>query len=116
MCLIYFVYVQVFNFQQFCMDTYCFILETWTWISIPETMHRMLAHTTEVIMRNGNRGFKKLAEQGGESQHWNQRMTRETGARKVSLMLGDTDTLRRGCWLGLQLSCPQSTGQAALLL
>ena len=55
---------------------------------------RLLSHTTEVIILNGNQGLKRLAEEGNESLHSVQRRARSWGSRKVTLTLGDEDTFR----------------------
>ena len=57
---------------------------------------RLLSHSTELIVLNGNRSAlqKRLAEEGNESLHSNQRKTREHAARKFSLAAGDEDTFR----------------------
>jgi hypothetical protein len=86
--------IRVFAYKEYCLQTYLFILETWPWVHVSETVHRLLAHSWEVIVLNYNYGLKKAAEQGNESLHGVQRNTREHQARKVSLVLGDTDTFR----------------------
>ena len=43
---------------------------------------------------NGNRGLKRLAEEGNESLHSVQRRARAWGSRKVTLTAGDEDTFR----------------------
>jgi hypothetical protein len=54
----------------------------------------MLAHSAEVIVLHGNRGLMRMGEHGNESMHSVQRKTRDFGARKSSLVRGDTDTFR----------------------
>ena len=61
---------------------------------IDQGNHRLLSHTTELIILNGNRGLKRLAEEGNESLHSIQRKMREQVARKFSLAAGDEDTFR----------------------
>ena len=82
------------SLDTYLIHTYLDILLHWPWASISETIHRMLGHTTEVLILNGCRGLKRMAEQGNESLHRVQRRTREQGARKVSLVKGDEDTFR----------------------
>ena len=65
-----------------------------TWIKSMKKKSRLLSHSTELIVLNGNRGLKRLAEEGNESLHSNQRKTREHAARKFSLAAGDEDTFR----------------------
>ena len=84
----------MFSFDHYLRETYVFLLDTWPWIRISETVHRLLGHTAHVIAVNGNRGLKRMAEQGSESLHRIQRLTRVSGARKTSLVQGDTDTFR----------------------
>ena len=61
---------------------------------IDQENYRLLSHTTELIVLNGNRGLKRLAEEGNESLHSIQRKTREQAARKFNLVAGDDDTFR----------------------
>ena len=61
---------------------------------IDQENYRLLSHTTELIVLNGNRGLKRLAEEGNESLHSIQRKTREQVARKFNLAAGDEDTFR----------------------
>ena len=84
----------MFEFEAFCLDTYRFLLTTWPWIRVSETVHRMLGHSADVIILNQNRGLLRIGEQGSESLHKVQRLGRVAGARKASLLLGDVDTLR----------------------
>jgi hypothetical protein len=86
--------IRVFAYKEYCLETYVFILQTWPWVHVSETIHRLLTHSWEVVVLNFNFGLKKAAEQGNESLHGVQRDTREHQARKVSLVLGDTDTFR----------------------
>ena len=86
----------MFQFEVYCLDTYEFLLTTWPWIRVSETVHRLLAHTTDIIILNKNQGLLRIGEQGSESMHKVQRLTRAAGARKSSLLLGDVDTFRRG--------------------
>ena len=66
-----------------------------TWINFSTILKsRLLSHSTELIVLNGNRGLKRLAEEGNESLQNNQRKTREHAARKFSLAAGDEDTFR----------------------
>ena len=78
----------------YCRETYVFLLQTWPWTRVSETVHRLLGHTAHVIVINGNLGLKRMAEQGSESLHRMQRLTRVSGARQVSFVLGDIDTFR----------------------
>ena len=86
----------MFQFEVYCLDTYEFLLTTWPWIRVSETVHRLLAHTTDIIILNKNQGLVRISEQGSESMHKVQRLTRAAGARKTSLLLGDVDMFRRG--------------------
>ena len=84
----------MFDYRKFCLETYTFILQTWPWAQISETVHRMLGHSWQFIVLNYNQGLLSQAESGSEATHKVERRTREHGARKVSLMKGNEDTFR----------------------
>ena len=86
--------VKVFAFRKYCLACYQFILEKWSWCQISESVHRLLAHTWEMIVLNNNHGLMAESEQGSECSHKEERHAREHQSRKCDLVSGDTDTFR----------------------
>ena len=59
-------------------DTYQLIIETFPWASITPTLHKVLAHSAQLIEEyNGGRGLKSLSEEGLEACHKHIRRYRE---------------------------------------
>ena len=66
-----------------CKDTYLLILESFPWASITPTLHKLLAHSEELIRESSSGfGLREFSEEGTEA--WNKlvRKYRETLARK----------------------------------
>lgn len=57
-------------------------------------MHRLWSHTWQFLVLNHNTGLKKQGEGGSEATHKVERNTRYHGARKMSLIKGNEDTMR----------------------
>ena len=94
------------RFQQFCQDLYAFLVESFprvtnkhlpgpTWISVTPTVHKVLAHSCELIELNGGFGLGKLDESGMEGCHKVLRSSRLNLARKTSQQANLVDTVRR---------------------
>ena len=86
--------VKVLEFRSYCLETYEQILTDFPFASVSETVHRLLAHTWEFVVLNGNRGLLRQGEGGSESMHHVERKNRQYGSRKVSLAKGNEDTFR----------------------
>ena len=68
-----------------CQDTYLCVLDSFPWASITPTLHKLLAHSEELISEyNSGFGLKALSEEGSESCNKLLRKYRETLARKDS--------------------------------
>ena len=73
------------KFPTLCSDTYQLIIETFPWASNTPTLHKVLAHSAQLIEEyNGGRGLKSLSEEGLEACHKHIRRYREQLARKFS--------------------------------
>ena len=79
-----------------CKDTYHLIIDTFPWVSITPTLHKVLAHSTELIQQfNGGRGLKSFSEEGLEASHKYIRRYREQLARKISFEANIKDVFIR---------------------
>ena len=87
--------VKVLEFRSYCLETYKQILNDFPFASVSETVHRLLSHTWEFVVLNGNCGLLRQGEGGSESMHHVERQNRQYGSRKVSLAKGNEDTFRQ---------------------
>ena len=87
--------VKVLEFRSYCLKTYEQILNDFPFASVSETVHRLLSHTWEFVVLNGNCGLLRQGEGGSESMHHVERQNRQYGSRKVSLAKGNEDTFRQ---------------------
>ena len=78
------------TFEDFCISTYLLLTQSFPWASVPQSIHRILAHSAERIRINDNFGLGSLSEEGLESTHKLIRRFRSLLARKTSL----SDNLR----------------------
>ena len=69
------------------------------WISVPPTLHKLLAHSWELIEMNGSCGLKCFDESGMEASHKILRSIRLKLARKTSQNDNLEDVINR-LWLG----------------
>ena len=77
--------VDIEKFTTLCRDTYELIIESFPWASITPTLHKILAHSAQLIDEyNGGRGMKSFSEEGLEACHKYIRRFREQLARKTS--------------------------------
>ena len=86
--------VKVLDFRKFCLETNVFIISTWDWCLISESLHRLLGHSWEMIILNRNYGLLTESEQGSECSHKEERRNRQYLSRKCDLLSGDIDTFR----------------------
>ena len=78
------------SFEEFCISTYLLLTQSFPWASVPQSVHRILAHSAERIKLNDNFGLGSLSEEGLEATHKLIRRFRSILARKTSL----SDNLR----------------------
>ena len=100
--------IDVDMYREFCLDLYVYLLEKFprvvhrqlpgSWISITPTVHKMLAHSWELIESNDRKGLGVLDESGLEGCNKILRNVRTSKARKLSQNVNLVDTLRR-MWL-----------------
>ena len=100
--------VNVDIMKDFCTDLYLFLLKnfppqdskkkktnTETWLSITPTLHKVLAHSWELIELNNGEGLASLDESGMEGCNKVLRRIRTNLSRKNSQESNLTDTIRR---------------------
>ena len=67
-----------------CRDTYLLILNSFYWANISPTLHKVLAHSEELLREmNAGHGFKCFSEEGSEACNKLNRRDREHLARKT---------------------------------
>ena len=57
------------KFGNLCTSTYIAILIHFTWVNLTPTVHKILAHSAELIQNNSCLGVGHLSEEGLEVQH-----------------------------------------------
>ena len=84
--------VNVEKLRQLTMETYLALVEGFPWAAVSPSVHRILAHSWEVIQLNDGYGLGGLSEEGLESLNKQIRHTREKGARKDNCFHNFVDT------------------------
>ena len=73
------------SFETICKDTYQLNLDHCRWANVTPTLHKVLAHSCELMTRyNEERGMKVYSEEGLESCNKHIRRYRELLARKTN--------------------------------
>ena len=100
--------VNIEFYKQYCIDTNVFLINQFPrvydknlpgpWISITPTVHKVLAHSWELIKHNNSCGLANLDESGLEGCNKIVRCVRKTLSRKTSQQDNLIDTLNR-MWL-----------------
>ena len=100
--------VDVEKYKQYCIDTNVLFITEFPrvihtdlpgpWISITPSVHKVLAHSWELIQHNDGHGLGNLDESGLEGCNKILRSIRKTLSRKISQDANLTDTLNR-LWL-----------------
>ena len=78
------------EFEDLCYSTYKSLIIEFPWMHLSESVHRLLAHASEVIRMNGNKALGQLSESPLEAQHKLVRKYRTYLARLTS----ETDNLQ----------------------
>ena len=75
--------VNTSDFGKLCRDTYLLMLDSFPWASITPTLHKLLAHSEQLIREtNSGYGLKSFSEEGTESCNKLIRKYRENLSRK----------------------------------
>ena len=84
--------VNVEKLKALTQETYIMIIKTFPWAVISQSVHRVLAHSWEVMQENDGYGLGGLSEEGLEALNKQIRQMRSTGARKDCTLNNFTDT------------------------
>ena len=84
--------VNIDKLRQMLIETYVKLLICFPWCAVSPSVHRILAHSWEVIELNDGFGLGNLSEEGLEALNKYVRSMRETGARKDCTLNNFTDT------------------------
>ena len=82
------------RYTEVCTDTYLTIVNHFPWAVISPSIHRVLAHSAELMLMNGSHGLGSKSEEGLERLNKSIRRLREHGARKCSIYDNLVDVLR----------------------
>ena len=91
--------INIDSHRQLCKNTYLHLRTNFEWVSITPTLHKVLAHSWEVIQLNDGFGLKRIDESGLEGVNKLLRNIRERHSRKTSQRDCNADCLTR-IWLG----------------
>ena len=61
--------IDIKQFDRLCKDTYIIILTEFKWADLTPSVHKVLAHSTELVSNNMCRGLGHLSEEGLEACH-----------------------------------------------
>ena len=61
--------IDIGKFGNLCTSTNIAILIHFTWVNLTSTVHKILAHSAELIKNNACLGVSHLSEEGLEAQH-----------------------------------------------
>ena len=76
--------VNISRYTNLCQSVYSLLCSTFPWAIISPSLHRVLAHSYELIELNGMKGLGNLSEEGLEGNNKFIRHLRQHGARKTS--------------------------------
>lgn len=91
--------LKVEKFRELCTSLYLHLVTDLPWVSITPTLHKLLAHSAELIQLNGGFGLKDLSEEGIEANNKRLREFRTKLSRKISQKDNLVDCLKR-LWVG----------------
>ena len=74
------------------LEVYVKLMQCFPWCAVSPSVHRILAHSWEVIELNDSHGLGNLSEEGLEALNKYIRSIRQSGARKDSTLNNFTDT------------------------
>jgi hypothetical protein len=90
---------QIDLFGDFCTNLYHLLVTTFPWAPITPSIHKVLAHSPELLRANDNFGLGQLSEGPLEGQHKHLRRISINLARNTSLHDNLTDTFTK-IWIG----------------
>ena len=87
--------LDVCKLDSLCKDTYIYIVNNFPWVSITPSLHKLLAHSTELVSSNHGYGLKLYSEECIEALNKYVRSFRDKLARKTSFEDNVTDIFVR---------------------
>ena len=87
--------IEIDDFKSFCLDTYALLNRMFPWMKISQSIHRYLAHGSDLIALNGSMGLAQLSEGPLESCHKILRRVRLNLSRMTNLGDNLDDTYGR---------------------
>ena len=88
--------IDTIRLEVLCKDSYEFIINNFPWVSNTPTLHKLLAHTPELIRDyNDSYGLKSYSEKALEASNKYIRRFRENFARKTSFQDNIRDVFLR---------------------
>ena len=89
--------IDVESYMNLCTDAQICLLTSYPWVKITPSLHKVFAHSWELIELNDDRGLKNLDESGLEGNNKILRNIRMNLSRKTSQQDNLTDCIRRLC-------------------
>ena len=87
--------IDVESYMNLCTDAQICLLTSYPWVKITPSLHKVFAHSWELIELNDDRGLKNLDESGLEGNNKILRNIRMNLSRKTSQQDNLTDCIRR---------------------
>ena len=87
------------NYTALCTRLYLFLITKLPWVSITPSLHKLLAHSAELIRANDGCGLEAFSEEGMEANNKRLRQIRTELSRKTSQQDNLTDCFKR-LWTG----------------
>eukprot|EP00088_Acartia_fossae_P039914 TRINITY_DN4153_c0_g1_i1.p1 TRINITY_DN4153_c0_g1~~TRINITY_DN4153_c0_g1_i1.p1 ORF type:complete len:755 (-),score=121.41 TRINITY_DN4153_c0_g1_i1:80-2179(-) len=87
------------KYRDYCTQLYVHLLTKLSWVSITPTLHKLLAHSAELMEANDCHGLKNISEEGLEANNKIVRKFRSNLSRKVDQKSNLSDCLAR-LWIG----------------
>ena len=92
-------HVNLEAYANLCTESYLLLVRKLPWISIVPTVHKLLAHSAELIELNNGCGLRAWSEEGIESNNKRLRQIRTNLSRKNNQLKNLKDVFKR-LWLG----------------
>ena len=96
--------VNVDEYKKLCTELNLLLLREVSWVSITPSLHKVLAHSWELIEVNDGRGLKNLSEEGFEATNKRLRLYRIKLSRKNNQINNLTDCFKR-LWVKSDGAC-----------
>ena len=75
--------VHLLKFKKLCFEAHIHIITNWSWCLFSESIHRILDHSWQLILKNENSGLACESEQSMEAAHKKTKMYMGTSGKEV---------------------------------